>query len=457
MGKTKILSLNGWQNQEKGDVKMNRRDFLKAGAAVLGAAAIGEAIVNPKKVKAAAIGHAEKIKITDVRTKMVAVPFARFGEFRPVTMWYMTRHASIHCITYIDTDAGITGVGTQGDQQVIMNAMRPKLIGKDPFDIEKIENEDLGGPGLGGRWRSFSTDTMAAIDGALWDIIGKVCNQPLYRLWGGKVNEPINLRYWLDCQSPEKQVEEAKKAVARGWKAFKVKLGTDPETDIERMKALREALGDKMELCFDINGGYPLNVAINTLKKMAKYNPSAIEDPVPCIWPYDAGALDNMADIRRITGIPIEAHSHGPNCEEFVIELVKKRAADTLHLNTSFVGSILECRRLCAIAEAGGLTVTGQSSASELGPRNALLLHLYTAERSFQETNDNSTHFLEPPSGDIIKNEFRVENGILRVPEGPGLGVELDESKVAKYNELYLSSPKYRQHEPGLGRKNPYL
>jgi hypothetical protein len=247
------------------------------------------------------------MKITDVRTVMVAVPFARFGEFKPVTMWYMTRHASIHCITYVDTDEGITGVGTQGDQQTIMNLIRPQIIGKDPFDIEKIEDE-LGGPGLGGRWRLVSTDTLGAIDGALWDIIGKKCGQPLYKLWGGKYNAPIYVRYWLDCQSPEKQVEEARKAVARGWKAFKVKLGTDPKMDIARVKALREALGDDIELCFDINGGYPLNVAINTIKKMAKYNPAAIEDPVPCIWPYDAGSLDCMADIRRITGIPIEAH-----------------------------------------------------------------------------------------------------------------------------------------------------
>ena len=396
------------------------------------------------------------MKITDVRTTMIAVPFARFGEFRPVTMWYMTRHASIHCITYIDTDEGITGIGTQGDQHTIMNLIRPQLIGKDPFDIEKIEDE-LGGPGLGGRWRLISTDTLAAVDGALWDIVGKACNKPLYKLWGGKVNDPIHVRYWLDCQSPEKQVEEARKAVARGWKALKIKLGTDPDTDIERMKALREALGDNIELCFDINGGYPLNVAINTLKKMARYNPAAVEDPVPCIWPYDAGSLENMADIRKMTGIPIEAHSHGPNCEEFVMALVNKRAADTLHLNVSFVGTILECRRLCAIAEAGGLTVTGQSTASELGPRNALLLHLYTAERTFKGTNDNSTHFLEPPSGDIIKNEFRVVNGTLRAPEGPGLGVELDEEKVAKYHELYLSSEKYRKHEPGLGRKDSYL
>ncbi len=337
-----------------------------------------------------------------------------------------------------------------------MNLIKPNLIGKDPFDIEKIE-EELAGPGLGGRWRLITTDTMGAIDGALWDIIGKACGQPLYKLWGGKVNDPIHVRYWLDTQSPEAQVAEAKKAIARGWKAFKVKLGTGPETDLERVKALREALGDKIQLCFDINGGYPINVAINTLKKMAKYDPAAVEDPVPCIWPYDAGALDCMADIRKITGIPIEAHSHGPNTEEYVMALVQKRAADALHLNISFVGTILDCRRLCAIAEGGGLIVTGQSTASELGPRNALLLHLYTAERAFKTTCDNSTHFLEPPSSDIIKNEFRVNNGTLKAPEGPGLGVEIDEEKVAKYHELYLSNEKYRKHEPGLGRKDSYL
>jgi L-alanine-DL-glutamate epimerase-like enolase superfamily enzyme len=285
-------------------------------------------------------------------------------------------------------------------------------------------------------------------------IVGKACNQPLYKLWGGKVNAPIHVRYWLDCGTLEEQAAEAVKAVERGWKAIKTKLGTDPETDVERVRAIREAVGDKIELCFDINGGYPLNVAINTLKKMAKYNPAFIEEPVPCYWPYDAGALDSMADIRRITGIPIEAHSHGPNCEEFAIALVNKRAADAIHLNVSFAGSILECKRICAIAEAGGLIVTGQSSCAELGPRNALLLHLITCERAFKSTNDSSTHHLEPPSGDIIKEEFRTVNGTLEVPEGPGLGIEIDEEKLAYYHELYMSG-KYK-YMPGLGRKNPY-
>ena len=393
------------------------------------------------------------MKITNVRTTMVTVPFARFGKFEPVTMWYAIRHADIHCVTFIDTDEGITGVGTQGKQDTIMTLIRPKLIGRDPFDIEKIESE-LGTTPIRGRWE-YETDTMAAIDNALWDIIGKACRKPLYKLWGGKVNDPVDVRYWMDCRPPEEQAAEAIKAVKRGWKAFKVKLGTDPRTDIERVRMIREAVGDKIALCLDINGGYPMSVAINTIKKMAKYEPASVEDPVPQNWPFDPGSLDAMADIRKITGIPIECHSHGPNCEELVKQVIQKRAADSLHLNVSFVGGVMETKRVCAVAEAGGLNVTGQSSAAELGPRNALLLHLITSERAFKGSNDSSTHHLEPPSGDIIKNEFRTENGKLHVPEGPGLGVEIDPEKVAKYNRLFLEG-KY-QHEPGLGRKDSHL
>lgn len=392
------------------------------------------------------------MKITDVRTTMVSVPLAMSGRLQPVTMWYETRYANNECITYIDTDEGITGIGVQGEQRLIMDVARPRLIGKDPFDIEAVE-KGLG-DNIRGRWH-LDTKTMAAIDNALWDIVGKACGQPLYKLWGGKVNDPIHVRYWIDCRSPEEQAREAAIGVQRGWKSFKIKLGTGPKEDLERVRAVREAVGDDVELCFDLNGGYPMHVALNTFKKMAKYNISCIEDPVPCFWPYDAGALDCMADIRRITGIPIAAHSHGPNCLEFVMALVRKRAADMLHLNVSYVGSILECRRLCAVAEAGGLVVTGQSTCAELGPRNALLLHLITSERAFRGTNDSSTHHLEPPASDIIKNEFRTVNGTLKVPEGPGLGVELDEAKVARFHELYKEGKLF--DGPGIGRGDPHL
>ena len=394
------------------------------------------------------------MRITDVRTTMVAVPFSTFGRFEPVTMWYGTRYASIHCVTFIETDEGITGVSTQGNQHAIMDRIRPKLIGQDPFDIEHIEEEVLGHP-FGGRWRLFDTDTVAAVDNALWDIVGKACGQPLYRLWGGRVNDPIHVRYWMCTKSPEEMASEALKAVERGWRAFKIKLGTDPKTDLERVRAIREAVGDGVQLCFDLNGAYPLSVAVRMLRKMARYDPAYVEEPVPGSWPYDPGCLEDMADIRRITGIPIEAHCHGPNCEEYVLKLIEKRAADALHLNVQWVGSALECRRLCAIAEAGGLVVTGQSTCAELGPRNAFMLHLIASERAFKGTHDSSTHHLEPPSGDIIREEFRTVEGTLRPPDGPGLGVEIDEGKLDYYHKLYESG-KYR-HEKGLGRRDHHL
>lgn len=241
------------------------------------------------------------------------------------------------------------------------------------------------------------------------------------------------------------------RAAERGWRAFKIKLRTDPETDLRRVKAVRDAVGDGVQLCFDINGGYPVGVAISTLRRMARYEPAYVEDPVPNHWPYDSGSLEDMADARRITGVPIEAHSHGPNCLEFARLVVEKRAADAIHLNVAFTGGVLEAKRVCAVAEAGGLIVTGQSSAAELGPRNALLLHLITSERAFRGSNDSSTHHL---MGDIIKEEFKIVKGTLTVPEGPGLGVEIDEEKVRKYHEIYESSL-YRP-EPGLGRKDAY-
>lgn len=205
---------------------------------------------------------------------------------------------------------GVSPGQHRGEEQTIRSLVRPKLIGKDPFETERIEAE-LGSP-LRGRWE-VPPNTMAAIDGALRDIIGESCGKPLHRPWGGRVNEKVHVRYRMPCREPEAQAAEAVWAVVRGWRAFKIKLGTDPKTDLERVRAVREAVGEGVQLCFDMNGAYPPPVAINFLKRIARYEPAYVEEPVPNHWPY-SGSLEAMAEIRRITGVPIEAHSHGPNC-----------------------------------------------------------------------------------------------------------------------------------------------
>lgn len=394
------------------------------------------------------------MKITDVRTTRVTVPFSKFGKFSPVKMWYMTRHADYGTtVTWIDTDEGITGVSTRGDADTIMKIFRPKLIGMDPFDIPTIERSERDG-GCGVTTRQYGFANVAAIDCALWDIIGKKCGQPLYKLWGGRHHDVVHVRYWLSCDEPEVMAAEALEAVESGWRAFKVKLGTHPDLDVERAEAVRDAVGDGIELNFDINGGYSVSRCMRTLPKIMRVDPTTVEEPIANSWPWDHHSIEGMAFLRKTLGVPIEAHCHGPNNEEFVRILGEKEAADTFHTRPGFGGPVMQLKRLCAMADMYGIRSTGQSSAAELGPTNAYILHWIASSPEFTGTNDSSTHLLEPPSWDIIKDEFRTVNGTLQVPEGSGLGVEIDPEKLAKSEELWRQG-KY-PHEKGLGQQDKY-
>lgn len=396
------------------------------------------------------------MKIIDVRAISVAVPFAVFGKFQAMTMWYGTRGATNHTIIFIDTDEGITGLGETWDRNEfeILNVVKPRLIGVDPLGIQNITTVDQwidvgdwlrkdSGP-TRGTLSGVSASSISAVDCALWDIMGKVCGKPLYQMLGGKLHDKIRCRYWMCNRTPGEMAVEASKAVEKGWKAFKIKIGTDPKKDVECVKSVREAVGDDIELGFDVNGSYNLPTAIRTLKKMQKYDPSHIEEPIP------SRNFKAYVTLKRHTEIPIEFHMNQQLRLGELLDLVDMRAIDLFHINPMQNGSLVYCNKLCAIAEAAGIPVTGQSSAAELGVANSQMLHWIASNAAFTRTNDSSTHLLEPPSGDIITKEFRTKNGCLAVPEGPGLGVEIDQKKLMKYNDLWSS----RSHkvQPGLPR-----
>jgi len=136
------------------------------------------------------------------------------------------------------------------------------------------------------------------------------------------------------------------------------------------------------------------------------------------------------------------------------LKLVENKSIDFLHLNPMQNGGLLYCNKLSAIAEASGIPVTGQSSAAELGPANSFMLHWITSNSAFTSTNDNSNHLLEPPSSDIIKNEFRTVDGCLEASEGPGLGIEIDQGKLMKFHDLWLKGD-YKP-KPGLPTTDTY-
>jgi L-alanine-DL-glutamate epimerase-like enolase superfamily enzyme len=275
------------------------------------------------------------LRISDVRVTRVAVPFDKFGEWAPVKMWYGTRHASLHSVISVDTDDRITGLGCARDtsEDLILNVFRPKLIRLDPFDVEKIGNLTMR---LSAGRRP---DASAGIDNALWDIIGKACERPVYKLLGGKVHDKVRCSFWECMELPDKQAADCKKAVELGWKSFKVKIGVGPKVDVESVRKIREAVGDDVELSFDVNAGYRVSTAIATIRKMERYDPACIEQPV-AEWD-----LKGLARVRHHVDVPIKCHSFFVNDLSSVLRLVDLEAADMLNLNPDFIGSLLLCKR----------------------------------------------------------------------------------------------------------------
>ncbi len=391
------------------------------------------------------------MKITDIRTRNVCIPLSALGRHEPVSMWYGARFAAIKTIIFVDTDAGITGIGETsigaGGDRRAFESIKERLIGRDPHDINSIER----GMNLTGRVTDkigHLLDTSASpalnitgsIDQALWDIVGKAANQPIYKLIGGKYRERVEARYWMGFKSPDQVAEEVKGAIKLGFKAFKIKIGINPGLDIECVAAAREAAGDRIEIGFDCNGSYSQLEAVRMLRKMEQYDPSHVEEPV------DSSSVRALAEVKRSTTIPILCDGPARTTKEQILELIMHRACDVVHLDLVINGGFLETQRCAAIAEAGGLKVSCHSSPGETGIATAAQLHLVTATPNFIWPVDSAYTKLLPPSEDIITKPFVYEDGALKVPEGPGLGVEIDEDAISRAEERYANELPKWQH-----------
>ena len=292
-------------------------------------------------------------------------------------------------------------------------------------------------------------NVAGAIDMALWDIVGKAANQPIYKLIGGKFRERVECRYWMGAKDPRGVAEEVGKAVAKGFRAIKIKIGLNPELDVECVKAAREAAGPRIEIGFDVNGGYSVLEAVRILKKMEEYDPSHVEEPV------NSSNIRALAYVKQHTSIPILCDGPARTTKEQIQELVIQRACDAVHLDLTVNGGFLEAQRCAAVAEAGDLKVSCHSSPGELGIATAAQLHLVTATPNFLWPVDSAYTKMLPPSEDIIRSPFVYENGSLKAPEGPGLGVEIDEEKLQRAKHRYDTELDKWQHVVGSDPRVP--
>ncbi|MBS7632450.1 dipeptide epimerase [Candidatus Bathyarchaeota archaeon] len=296
----------------------------------------------------------------------------------------------------------------------------PKLIGKCPLriesDVEIMDQVISGNPAA-----------KAAIDIALHDVLGKTARKPLFRILGGYRTEVLT-DITLGIKSPKEMAQNAKKALDKGFKALKIKVGVDVDEDVERIRLVREVAGNDIQLRVDANQGWTPKQAMEALNKISRYNIQLAEQPVP------SEDIEGLKNVKKNSPVPIMADEsvHTP---ADALRLVREGAVDMMNIKLMKCGGILKAKKIAAVAEAAGMPcMIGCMSESSIGI--AAATHLAGAVKNIQYADLDSDILLK----DKITTEGGVPlvNSVRKFTNGHGLGIEtVDTEFLGKPLRIY--------------------
>ncbi|HEV2325807.1 MAG TPA: enolase C-terminal domain-like protein [Terracidiphilus sp.] len=368
------------------------------------------------------------MKITDIECIPVRVPIrpelairAKFG----------THSVSPFLLVRIQTDEGVCGLGEvsctprwSGEDQVtaahfIRAILHPVLAGEDPRDIERLSAQMR-------RSLSGHPFTRAALEMALWDILGKLAGLPVYRLLGGPVREFVPIKWSISGAEPARAAAIANWALEQGFRTMKVKVGIDPLQDVARVRAVREAVGPDIRLGIDANGAWDPATAVSMIRRLEEFDIFFAEQPVP------PGDPDWLAEVRRQVQTPIVADESVYSPQD-ALAIVKARAADAFSAYVGKSAGIAPARRIAALAESAMLGCTIGSNL-ELGVGTAAMIHLAMASPGIT-AEEIPCDIIGPLyyTDDILMEPLPLLRGKALPVDGPGLGIALDEEKVRRY------------------------
>jgi L-alanine-DL-glutamate epimerase-like enolase superfamily enzyme len=333
-------------------------------------------------------------------------------------------------LVQITTDEGLTGVGEaivrkapQVTRTVVESLLAPVLLGRDPHDAEGLWDEMFQQLRGWGHWRGFVFEAISGVDTALWDILGKAAGLPVYKVLGGAGRSRVpcytSSVYFADIPQ---MVIQAKEQIAAGHTAIKVKIGRRAEMggrrmDVASVKAIRDAVGPKVDIMLDVNSAYDAATAIKVCRQLEDEDITWIEEPVP---PDD---LEGYRRVRANQAIPVAAGE-----SEFGVfgfrELIARGAVDILQPDVARVGGFTGARRVGALAHAHNLRYAPHTGFSA-GVSHLAALHVAASVPNLMTYE----YFFAPnPLRDLFTEPFPVpREGMIAVPQGPGLGLELDE------------------------------
>ena len=337
------------------------------------------------------------------------------------------------------TDNGLTGVGEaslEWQEKTVETLchewVKERVIGCDPFDIESV----IGGM-VRDQYQGGST-VMTAISGteiAMWDLIGKACGQPVYRLLGGCYHRriPAYANGWYGgARNPKEYAELARQAVRRGYSALKFDpFGTawkdmhpdDIELAVELVATIREAVGPRVGLMIEYHGRLSVGAAVDMIQRLEIYHPAWSEEPVA---PEN---LDLLAEVKRRVSSPIAAGERLYTLADFY-RLAALRAADVVQMDIAHCGGVWISKKIAAMAAAQDMRVAPHCSVGPVALAAALHFDASTPNFMVQEAFGE---FDVPWRNDLVCGWNPVREGEFILPETPGLGVEIDERTIAEH------------------------
>jgi L-alanine-DL-glutamate epimerase-like enolase superfamily enzyme len=390
-----------------------RRDFVKLGGASL-AGLVAEAAL-PKVLRAA----------TDRRNlKVIAVETYRL---QTNSLFVLVR-----------TNEGITGLGevspmnTRVLEAVVRHSLAPLVVGKSPLDVGRIWDEMLHATYKLGTAGS-QPEAMAGIDIALWDILGKTAGLPIYQLLGGKRKDKIRLYASIGngAQNPiADQVKKAVAAVVQGYTAVKMRMewssrATDvnPFKDWELLSRVRKEIGDQVDLYYDANNGLSVATAIRLGRRFQdELNVLHYEEPIA---QHDYAGY---AEVCAALDMAVAAGEHEYTVWQFR-DLIERARVDVVQPDLVKAAGLTECVRIAHLAQAHGKVLVPHQTQQTIG---------HTANVHYLAAFDNSAHAQEyswvPDRAAQLWKLFRLDlspkGGYATLPDGPGLGLELDEAAM---------------------------
>lgn len=272
----------------------------------------------------------------------------------------------------------------------------------------------------------------SGIDLALWDLMGKALDKPAYKLLGGMCDPKILCTYTLSIDTPDKMAEQALVRKRQGYKTLVVKIGREPQDDIERLRLVREAVGEDTNIRLDANEAYRPDQAIQIIRQMEKYKPELVEEPVKR-WD-----LDGMAKVAQAVDTPISSDESNTSLDT-VMRIIQKRAADIINIKISKNGGLYRSKKIAALAEAANIPcIVGGANTYEVGRQACRHFAVSTAQAQMGMGSEGCAPASQSKVDDVTRQLLTYEdvtagNGYVEVIPGPGLGLELDEGKVRNY------------------------